>query len=306
VAVHVITTLILLGLIAMALRYTSRQPGMPMPYLYIMAAMFTLVAIGSTASKLYRTWAAVSVPLDRREAVVVKPVERILLVTHLGFIAGMVAFFTLTRSPAIIGLMMVFGGVVAAFRIQSYRQTVTRVPVNPIDIAPMTVGANEAVTISIAGITLGVRGVRGKAGFHRWTPQQSYVPASGRRLDPWAQNAMLVSDAHIFFIFVPIGRGDQEMIGTASFESLYAGNYIRAKLDEMLRTMRLEEIYRSHPINFAIALADVAHVDVEHGAQRWCTITFVDGDGGTLSAIAGNSPDVARFEAFASHVGAGS
>jgi hypothetical protein len=272
---------------------------------YIFGAMFVLGVVGGTVSDIYRTWAVFSIPLDQKTNIVVKPVEQLLLATWLAFIAAFDSLFIISGSPQLIAVAVVAGVIGAALMIQRYRQTVSRAIVNPIDVAPITIDAGEKITISVAGLSIVAGGILQKVGFGRRLPQQSFSSASGRMLNPWAQNALLVSETRLYFIFVPIGLGDQAPGGMSVIESLLGGKHIRAKLDEMLRTMTLRQIYESDPINFALNLSDVSRVDVVQRTSTRQIIAFVDRNGGKIRAFVDVSPDLDEFEAFAQRTGIG-
>ncbi|MEO6211633.1 MAG: hypothetical protein ABIQ10_16110 [Gemmatimonadaceae bacterium] len=300
----VILGVMLVALTVVLLRHLGRlDSSTTVPYLF--GAMFVLVVVGGTVSDVYRTWALFSIPLDQKTNVVVKPVEQLLLVTWLGLIAAFDALFIMSRSPQLILLAVVVGVIGAAMTIQSYRQTVSRAIVNPIDVAPITIDAGETITLSIAGVTIAAGGLLQKVGFGRRVPQQFFTPESGRKLNPWGQNAFLVSETRVYFIFVPIALGDQALDNMSMIESLLGGKHIRAKLDDMLRTMTLRQIYESNPINFALNLSDISRVDVLKRTGTRQDIAFVDGNGDRIRAIVDESPDLEEFEAFAQRGGIG-
>ncbi|MEO8880793.1 MAG: hypothetical protein ABI446_10385, partial [Gemmatimonadaceae bacterium] len=169
----------------------------------------------------------------------------------------------------------------------------------------ITIDAGETITLSIAGVTIAAGGLLQKVGFGRKVPQQFFTPESGRKLNPWGQNAFLVSETRVYFIFVPIALGDQAMDKMSMIESLLGGKHIRAKLDDMLRTMTLRQIYESNPINFALNLSDISRVDVLKRTGTRQDIAFVDGKGDRIRAIVDESPDLEEFEAFAQRGGIG-
>jgi hypothetical protein len=267
--------------------------------LYLAAGIAALIVFGSIVSDIYTTWAQFSVSLSEKKNVVVKPVELLLLVTWLALIALFADIFvTSADSPQVLIGSALFFVVVAALLISSYRQTVSRTIVNPIDVAPITIDPGETIAISIGGVTLMGGGLLQKVGFGRQLSQQYYTPASGRKLNPWGQNALLVSETRLYFIFVPIGLGDQESSGAAALESVFSGSQIRAKLDDMLASMSLQQIYESNPINFALELTDVRRVDVLKRAGTREYIAFVDKNGDKIRALFDISPGFDEFEAL--------
>jgi hypothetical protein len=298
---------VILGAICVALTVVALRHVGPLdrstmvPYLF--AAMFVLIIFGGVVSDIYRSWAVFSIPLDKKTNVVVKPVEQLLLVTWLAVIAAFAALFVASGSPQIIVTAVVIGLIVAALTIQNYRQTVSHTIVNPIDVAPITIDSSETIAIAIAGLTLAAGGLLQKVAFGRRPAQQSYRPQSGRVLNPWAQNALLVSETRLYFIFVPIGLGDQGPEGLSMMESLLGGKQIRVKLDEMLRTMTLKQIYESDPINFALDLSDVGRFDIVQRTDTRQVVAFVDRNGGKIRAFVDVSPELAEFEALMQRTG---
>lgn len=300
----VILGVVLVALTVALLRHLGPlNSSTTVPYLF--GAMFVLVVIGGTVSDVYRTWALFSIPLDQKTNVVVKPVEQLLLVTWLSLIVAFDSLFIMSRTPQLIVLAVVVGLIGAAMMIQNYRQTVSRAIVNPIDVAPITIDAGETITLSIAGVTIAAGGLLQKDGFGRRVPQQFFTPESGRKLNPWGQNAFLVSETRVYFIFVPIALGDQAEDTMSVLESLFGGKQIRAKLNDMLQTMTLRQIYESHPINFALNLSDISRIDVLKRTGTRQNLAFVDRNGDKIRAIVDESPDLEEFEAFAQRGGIG-
>ncbi|MEP7088415.1 MAG: hypothetical protein ABI884_14025 [Gemmatimonadota bacterium] len=265
---------------------------------YLFAAIFVLVVVGGTVSDIYRTWALFSIPLDQKINVVVKPVEQLLLVISLSLIAAFSSLFIMAGSAPLTIMAVLVGVVASAMVIQSYRQTVSHTIVNPIAVDPITVGPYEMVAISVAGVTMSGGGLLQKVGFGRQVAQQFFTPESGRKLNPWGQNAFLVSDSRLYFIFVPIALGDQARDNMSELESLFGGKRIRAKLDEMLQSMTLQQIYESNPINFALNLSDVIRVDVLKRTGTRQFIAFVDRNGDNMRAVVDESPELEEFEAL--------
>ena len=300
--VDVILAVMIMALIVIAWRHVGLLDASTR-VLYIIGVLLMLAVIGGTVSDVYRTWAMYWVPLAQKWNVVVKPVELLLLVIWLSFLAVFDSIFVLSGEPQQMAMALLPGAVGAWILISNYRQTVSRAIVNPIDVAPITIDAGEKIAISVAGLTMVGTGILNKVGFGRRLPQQSVLsPASGRMLNSWAQNAFLVSETRVYFIFVPIGLGDQAPEQMSMIESLLGGSHGRAKLDEMLRTMTLRQIYESDPINFAINLSDVGRVEITRTKIRQ-VIAFVDRNGDKIRAFIEPSPQLEEFEAFAQRTG---
>lgn len=278
---------------------------MPLRYALIFIALVILGGIGSIVQDIYRTWATFSVPLDQKVNVVVKPVEKFNLILNLALLAVLAvfaAFFVSAGSPmlgASTALIVLVGG---AAMIRQYRKTVSRPITNPIDVVPVKVDPAEKIELSVAGI--GRTGSFLDKGFSQrmsyWTPE------SGRRLDPTAQNALLASNKRLYFIFVPMGLSDQTLLGERlqGIELSFGAKYIQAQLDEMLQTMSLEQIYKSHPINFALNLSDVSRIEVKKiGMINSQNISFFDQNGQKLSIFVRNRPDLDKLGAFFQRTG---
>jgi hypothetical protein len=296
----------ILGVLVVVLIFVAMQrvglPDQSTTVLYLVAALFTLIVVGFTISDLYRTWAIFSIPLSQKKNVVVKPVELIQLIMWLGVIALFAALFVSTGSPQLVASGLGFGGIASWMLISNYRNLVSRPIVNPIDVAPITIDAGETIDISMAGVTMAGAGILQKVGFGRRLPQQTQSSQSGRMLNTWGQNALLVGETRLYFIFVPIGLGDQAPEQVSMMESMLGGKQIRAKLDEMLGTMTLRQIYESDPINFAINLSDVGRLEVKRSSRKHL-VAFVDKQGAKISAFIDASPDFDRFEALAHRIG---
>jgi hypothetical protein len=288
-------TLITSGLIIAGLVYAVRQLGLPLKFALMLSVLVLLVGIGRIVDSIYRTWAVFSAPLEQQKNVVVKIPEKIMLALNLALLA---IFTTLLASagaslPLATAALIALGG--GAFVIHRYRSTVARSISNPIDIAPIAVDPAEKIELSVAGI-MRIGSILDK-GFNQ--KFLYWVPTSGRRLNPTAQNALLATDKRLYFIFVPIGLSDQTVANTGALEFALGAKYIQAKLQEMLHTMSLDQIYQSNPINFALNFSDVGRVEVKKtGFLNRRSVRFYDMSGGKLTITVRNEADLDNLEQF--------
>ena len=162
--VGAILGVVFVALAVFALRHFG-PPNRSNLVVYLFGLMFVLIVVGSTVSHVYSTWARFSIPLSEKKNVVVKPVELLLLVIWLGFIAVFASIFASSGSPPLIATAAVVILIVATMMIKSYRATVSHTIVNPIDVAPIMIDDGETVAVSVAGLTMMGAGILQKVGF---------------------------------------------------------------------------------------------------------------------------------------------
>ncbi len=240
----------------------------------------------------------VSKPIEILQYVITGSVVLVMFVTFAYAIGQQVVKtpdFLLTRDFFILtfGLFLLAGtGFLFWF---SYSRTVRNPIINPSEIAAASVDPDEKIMLSIAGIArIGSFRDRGfNQNFLFFTPQ------SGRRMNPTAQNALLASKKRVYFIFVPMSLSDQTITNTKSLEWAFAQKYIQAKLDEMLKSMSLKEIYDSNPINFAINFPDIKNIIIKRtGFFNSQDIRFFDRYDRKLEIAVRNRPDLDKAKVF--------
>jgi hypothetical protein len=283
-----------------AIRYGARLLSLPPRFAFLFIALFGLFASGAIVKRIYWTWARYFVPLDHTTNVVVKPVELAVITLKLAVVGVFATLIVFTGSLPLIGMTMLIACGASALLIRSYRETVSRPITNPIDVAPVIVDPDEAIEIAVAGIMR--TGSVWEKGFNQRLMYE--IPQSGRRLNPTAQNALLASDRRLYFIFVPVISADQWYARGQAMRFMRDVQTIQAQLEQMLRTMSLEQIYTSHAINFAVNRSDVSRIEVQRtGSVSVQRLVFFDQDGGRLTVAVRNRPDLERLATYFERAG---
>jgi hypothetical protein len=101
--------------------------------------------------------------------------------------------------------------------------------------------------------------------------------------DPRPENAMLITDAHVIFVYVPLPYGDQVVVGGQSIADqnrIFASKDIAAKLTQLLASESLSDLYSSYRGNFSLPNAEITSVKYNDNS-RW--ITFITANNGEFS-----------------------
>lgn len=168
------------------------------------------------------------------------------------FIATISSLYSKSQIPLPVALVFDFFVILMiVLKIISYRR-ISRVQLEPraageeaitnsIEIAP-----DEKVADCIAGIT--------RAG---WGVHSVEVLGAGENKMP--ENAMLITNKQVIFIVVPVLGADKIIAGADISESqwLYSKKKIEENLREIVATVPLEQIIKSHHRNFALPLSEI-------------------------------------------------
>ena len=95
----------------------------------------------------------------------------------------------------------------------------------------------------------------------------------GRIKNP--ENAIIATDKHILFLYIPLAGADK-IFCTDIMNYAIGEDNIKKKLNGMLSSMTLKEIYESYPGNFGFELADIDEVKF-NDFLRWITFSVKDG-----------------------------
>jgi len=119
------------------------------------------------------------------------------------------------------------------------------------------------------------------------------MPALGTGDLPHPENALLLTDQHLLFIFVPLLGADKviQNQNIGQFDWMAASADIQNKLDQMLSSMSIEQIYQSYPKNFGIALDNLDSVSFSNFP---IATTFKTKDGKKYSYSIRNPEDVEK------------
>lgn len=277
------------GVAVPLLLHTVDRFGAPPRFIWPIAATFALCAVSSITSGLYSTWAQ-TLPMDFERDVFVWPVEIgltilaavtiavfasvfFLNVDHLGFLA-------FTAAVTAIGGGGILWNHVKVMFDRGY----------PTAVAPCWIGADERIAAAAAGI---VWDGRFRDRVHDMS-NRSLMPWSGRRLSRAAQNALLVTDARLYFVYVPLPLGNRAGDARTIVFS-FGSQLVRAKLDDMLRRMSLPQIYASSPLNFALDRSDIKRIKVsEPGLLYSQSIDIFDRDDKKLTITFRHREDFER------------
>lgn len=90
------------------------------------------------------------------------------------------------------------------------------------------------------------------------------------------ENAMIVTDKRILFLYVPLAGADKMMgADIGMWDWMLAKKDIKSRLDGMIFNFSLLEIYSSHPKNFALNFEDLTKVSFSNFQRR---INFYSSD----------------------------
>lgn len=91
------------------------------------------------------------------------------------------------------------------------------------------------------------------------------------------ENSIVVTERHVLFIYVPLSGGDKIVsdVDIGLFDWLLAKKDAESKLNEMLSSMSLEQIYQGHPKNFGISLDNIAKIKFSNWRRN---VTFITKD----------------------------
>lgn len=95
----------------------------------------------------------------------------------------------------------------------------------------------------------------------------------------YPHNGVIITDQHIILLYVPMAGGDSVIGGVDLGKILFnpvIRNEIKEKMDAMISSMSLDQIYRSYNKNIAIALSDIANFETSDIMRRF-VITTRDG-----------------------------
>jgi len=146
------------------------------------------------------------------------------------------------------------------------------------------VNANEKITGIIAGILKTGFGIRSNFSFFK---------AQVNINNP--ENAIILTDKHIHFIWIPIFGTDQNINGVdlGVFDFVAQRKVILGKLNQMIATMTLPQILQSDDRNFSLLLSNIQKVtssDFQH------KITFITNDNQKYSYSIRDSEDYQKLK----------
>jgi len=312
VGTDIFLSLIVVSFFAGMLLFVLKD-AIPAKFAMPVLALVILLVMGGIIRSIYQAWAFSQDPTAKTN-VVLKPAEIVsyitsgaaLLIVFGGFLFALVHSavetpgFFLSRDFFVFAFALLILAGIGVLAGLNYKCTVTDPITNPHEVANVSVDAGEKIQFSIAGITrVGTfrdRGFNQKFLF--------FTPQSGRRMNPNAQNALIASSTRVYFIFVPVSLSDQTTTNAEALEWSFGQKYIQAKLDEMIKSMSLSDIYESNPINFAINFYEIGHMLVkETGFINRQSIKFFDRGNQTLQIVVRNKSDLDKAVEFFSQAG---
>lgn len=251
----VVGSLIVVGMLGWAY-----QNGMPLIWALLFGGLTLVLALSVVVESGYKRWVAYKSVEGNREIVISKWQEWFSLITGLLFLFGFALIFLLSGYLPFILVVIPMVVLTAWLMIRSFKKTVLQKIVNPIDISPLAISSEEKPEMVIGGtLRVGSWWPFEPVGFNqiRFFP----TPQSGVRKNPWAQNSIIGTDKRVYFIFVPAGLSDSTAFNVGSLEFTLGKKQIEDKLEEMLKTMSLQDIYVSNPVNFGINLSDISKLE---------------------------------------------
>jgi hypothetical protein len=144
--------------------------------------------------------------------------------------------------------------------------------ISTVDIGPPSSKAEKAINIKIDRSEKVIGHIAGimRSG---WASRSYEFYGTGQVKT--SENAMVITDRRILFITVPLPGADKIVAGTSipSLQWLIAKKDIEDKLEEMISSMSLEDIFQTNPRNFSINLNEIKKVQIGRHSQALKFVT---------------------------------